>query len=123
MRIAGETLGQGAVAEDALDRGLGVVEVAFHGGHLHVGAGLRGHLQLLDLGDLAFRVEDGDRGARGVREAGQRALPVSPEVAVRIMIFSSASPSAGVVCAMKRGRICSATSLNAEVGPLNSSST
>ena len=74
MSIAGETLGQGAVAENALDRGLGVIEVAFHGGHLHVGAGLRGHLQLLDLGDLAFRVEDGDGGARGVREAGQRGL-------------------------------------------------
>ena len=51
------------------------------------------------------------------------ALPVSPEVAVRIMIFSSASPPAGVVRAMKRGRICRATSLNAEVGPLNSSRT
>ena len=51
------------------------------------------------------------------------ALPVSPEVAVTIMIFSSASPSAGVVRAMNRGRICSATSLNAEVGPWNSSRT
>jgi len=51
------------------------------------------------------------------------ALPVSPDVAVTIMIFSLSSPSAGVVRAMKRGRIWSATSLNAEVGPLNSSIT
>ena len=34
-----------------------------------------------------------------------------PSDLVTIMIFSSASPSAGVVRAMKRGRICSATSM------------
>ena len=38
-----------------------------------------------------------------------------------IMIFSSQSPSAGVVRAISRGRICNATSLNAQVGPLNNS--
>ena len=56
-------------------------------------------------------------------DTGKAALAGFADAAVTIMIFSSASPSAGVVRAMKRGRICSATSLNAEVGPLNSSIT
>ena len=50
------------------------------------------------------------------------ALPVSPEVAVTIMMRSPEPPSAPVR-AMRRGSIWSATSLKALVGPPNSSST
>ena len=51
------------------------------------------------------------------------ALPVSPEVAVTIMIFSSPVPSFEPVRAMRRGSIWRATSLKALVGPCHSSST
>ncbi len=51
------------------------------------------------------------------------ALPVSPEVAVTIMIFSSPAPSFEPVRAMRRGSIWRATSLKALVGPCHSSST
>ena len=74
MRVAGQTGGQVTVAEDPLDRGLRVVEVALHRAHGHVRTRLRGHLQLLHLADLALRVEHGDAGARGVGEPRQRGL-------------------------------------------------
>ena len=50
------------------------------------------------------------------------ALPVSPLVAVRITI-SSFTPSTSFAAVMSLGSTDSATSLNAEVGPRNSSST
>ena len=74
MRIIGETFGKLLVAENALDGGLRVIEIALDRAHVHIGAGLRGHLQLLHLADLAFRIEHGDAGARGVRETSQRGL-------------------------------------------------
>ena len=69
-----DTLGELMVAEDTLDGTLCVVEIAAHRAHVHVRARLRGHLQLLDLADLAFRVEHGDARARHVGEPGQRGL-------------------------------------------------
>ena len=50
------------------------------------------------------------------------ALPVSPEVAVR-MTTSPFMPSALAAATMRRGRTLRATSLKAEVGPRYSSST
>ena len=74
VRVGGELRGELLVAEDALDGGLRVVEVALDRAHVHVRAGLRAHLQLLNLAHLALRVEDGDRGAGRVCESGQRGL-------------------------------------------------
>ncbi len=50
------------------------------------------------------------------------ALPVSPDVAVRIRI-SSLTPHFSFAAVIRRGSMESATSLNALVGPRNSSST
>ena len=72
--LAREALPQRAVGEDALDLGLGVVEVAADGADGHVGAALGGHLEVLDVGDLAVGVEDGDAGAGHVGEALERGL-------------------------------------------------
>ena len=51
------------------------------------------------------------------------ALPVSPEVAVTIMMLSAGVSEVLPVRAMRRGSICKATSLKALVGPWKSSST
>ena len=56
------------------------------------------------------------------RKPTRAALPVSPEVAVRIMM-SSATPFSRLAAVSSWGSMDSATSLNAEVGPRNSSST
>ena len=74
MVVRGEAFGELLVAEDLLDRGLRIVEIAVDGAHMHIGAGLRGHLQLLHAAHPALRVEHGDAGARGVGEPGQCGL-------------------------------------------------
>ena len=65
----GEARPQLGVGKDALDLRLGVVEVAADAGDGHVGAALAGHLQVLDVADLAVGVEDGDAGAGHVGKA------------------------------------------------------
>ena len=74
MRIIGETFGKLLVAENALDGGLRVIEIALDCAHVYIRTGLCAHLQFLYLADLAFRIEHGDAGARGVRETGLRGL-------------------------------------------------
>ena len=74
------------------------------------------HLQLLNLAHLALRVEDGDRGAGRVCESGQRGL-----AGVAGGGGQDHDLLVGVAVRRRRvrhetGRICSATSLNAEVG-------
>ena len=64
-----EAIPQGRVGEDALHLGLGVVEVALDGADGDVLAALGGHLETLDVRDLAVGVEDGDAGAGDVGEA------------------------------------------------------
>ena len=66
-----------------------------------------------------MRVEHGDARALDVGEASSAALPVSPLVAVTIM---TRRPSPARETRMSCGSICSATSLNALVGPCHSSS-
>ena len=53
---------------------MGVVKVAADGTDGHVVAGLGGHLEVLDVGDLALGVEDGDAGVRHARKAIQGRL-------------------------------------------------
>ena len=74
MRVLFETRGEVPVAEDLLDGGLRVVEVALDRAHVDVGTLLRRHLEFLHAADAALRVEDGDAGALGVGEAGERGL-------------------------------------------------
>ena len=74
MGVLRQACGELLVAEDALDRGLGVVEVALDRAYVHVGTGLRGHLQFLHLADLAFGVEDGDAGSGRIRKSCEGGL-------------------------------------------------
>ena len=53
---------------------MGVVKVAADGTDGHVVTGLGGHLEVLDVGDLALGVEDGDAGVRHARKAVQGRL-------------------------------------------------
>ena len=69
MRLVPQRGGELPVSEDAFDGPLRVVEVPAHRAHPDVAAPLRGHLELLDLADLAFGVEDRDGGSGDVREA------------------------------------------------------
>ena len=57
-----------------LDLGLAVVEVAAHRAHHDVVACLRRHLEVLDVGDLALGVEDGDAAALDAGESVQGGL-------------------------------------------------
>ena len=74
MGIAGQTFRKLLVSEDAFDCGLRIIEIALDRTHVHVGTGLRGHLQLLHLADFAFRIEHGDTSARRIGEAGEGRL-------------------------------------------------
>jgi hypothetical protein len=127
---------------------LAIIESAFNSEVVNVRIGYCSHLRLLDRRDAPFWVEDEYRDVglisqtidgstedrlvsiRIPRVFGLRAyLPVSPLVAPTTVNFSVFSP--GAFLAFRRSRknpnrfpsSCSATSLNANVGPWNSSST
>ncbi|MEJ2713089.1 MAG: hypothetical protein P8014_07910 [Acidihalobacter sp.] len=63
---------EGLGAEQALERGLGVVEVAVYADDLQVGGVLGDHLQALHVGGAAVRVEAGDLDVGPVLEGLQR---------------------------------------------------
>jgi hypothetical protein len=80
----------------------------------------------LDVRDAVGRVEDGDAGVARSAKPSSAALPVSPEVATRIRKSSASVPSRLLIetaSEKKSGMHCSAMSLNASVGPCQSSST
>ena len=62
------------IGKDALDLGLAVVKGAIDAAHGDVGAGLRGHLEMLDLGHLALGIEHRDARALHARKACERRL-------------------------------------------------
>ena len=74
MRVGRQAAGKLAVAENALDSGLCVIEIALDCAHAHIRTGLRAHLQFLHLADLAFRIEHGDARALGIRKTSERCL-------------------------------------------------
>ena len=60
--------------EDALDAGLGIIEIATDGADLHIAALLGDHLRLLHGGYAPVGVEDDDLGAGHIPKALQRRL-------------------------------------------------
>ena len=75
MRIAGETARPGrAVAEDALDPRTGRRRSCLPAATPTMEPACVVIYSSLDLGDLAFRVRDGDRGARDVQKPANAAL-------------------------------------------------
>ena len=76
--VPGQQLLHLPIGEDALDRGLGVVEVPLNGADHHVAAFLGGHLPLLHGADTILGVEHGDPGPRHVLEALQGGFPRVP---------------------------------------------
>ena len=71
---AGQGVPEGAVGEEPLHAGLGVVKVAHHGADSHVVPLLGLHLELLDIGDPVLGVEHQDAGPVHVLEALQGGL-------------------------------------------------
>lgn len=88
------------IVEHVFDIGLGIVEVTVNSHHVGISPCLRGHLQFLDLRYPVTRIEDNDLCARNVRKPAMAALPVSPEVAVR-MTISFSKPCFLVAVAIK----------------------
>ena len=60
------------VAENIFDAVLAVVEIAAHGGHVDIAAGLRNHLEFLNHADAVVRIKDHDFSLRNVGETSER---------------------------------------------------
>ena len=90
------------VGEHRLHQVLAIVEGAFDGDGVHVGATHRRHLPALHLGDAALGIEDEDVERARSRQASIAAEPVSPEVAPT-MVTPLAAPRQHMVEAAARG--------------------
>ena len=118
--------GEGFVGKHVLRAGLAVVEVAAHAPHLHVlPRWVAICLNWMSLTPPSGYMTPMDTPSAS-RKPSSAALPVSPDVATRIMKSWSSLPCSRSCAALAEknfGRHCSAMSLNALVGPCHSSST
>ena len=69
-----EPIREGIVGKDMLDLRLCVIEVALDSGDGDVGTALSGHLQSLNIGDFAMRIEHRDAHALNIGEALEQRL-------------------------------------------------
>ena len=68
---------------------LGIIKVTINSDNMSIVASLSGHLQLLYLADTVFWIKDDNFSTWNIGKTCMAALPVSPDVAVKMTILFS----------------------------------